>query len=181
MELVIKSLPRGEHRRFLHPFIWKLARSSLVIVCRRCETEWERDTYTHGRLIKTSRQIEVARRWKKSDNYFMTERAFERCQWHAQFLHQNSICRLISSVHFFSLPRLDFFQVIRGVHLEDKHVIRKRSLDQPLRILLYYDESVFRWVTIICVEWLYEIIFLYSIRKTEFVLLFLRVSLSRAP
>ncbi|XP_059490130.1 leishmanolysin-like peptidase [Neocloeon triangulifer] len=35
-------------------------------------------------------------------------------------------------------------EVVRGVHLEEGHIIRKRSLDQPLRILLYYDESVYR-------------------------------------
>ncbi|XP_062536228.1 leishmanolysin-like peptidase isoform X2 [Armigeres subalbatus] len=35
-------------------------------------------------------------------------------------------------------------EVIHGVRLEPLHVIRKRSLDQPLRILLVYDESVYR-------------------------------------
>ncbi|XP_062702031.1 leishmanolysin-like peptidase isoform X1 [Aedes albopictus] len=35
-------------------------------------------------------------------------------------------------------------EVIHGVKLEPLHVIRKRSLDQPLRILLVYDESVYR-------------------------------------
>ncbi|XP_065336991.1 leishmanolysin-like peptidase [Cloeon dipterum] len=35
-------------------------------------------------------------------------------------------------------------QVIRGVYLEDEHVIRKRDLDHPLKMLLYYDESVYR-------------------------------------
>jgi hypothetical protein len=36
--------------------------------------------------------------------------------------------------------------VIRDVHIEPPHVVKKRSIDQPLRILLYYDESVYRWV-----------------------------------
>ncbi|XP_018900151.2 leishmanolysin-like peptidase [Bemisia tabaci] len=35
-------------------------------------------------------------------------------------------------------------EVIRGVHLEPPHIMKKRSVDQPLRILLYYDESVYR-------------------------------------
>ncbi|KAG7161238.1 Leishmanolysin-like peptidase-like, partial [Homarus americanus] len=33
--------------------------------------------------------------------------------------------------------------VTLGVHLEAEHVVRKRSVDQPLRISLYYDESVY--------------------------------------
>lgn len=37
-------------------------------------------------------------------------------------------------------------QVVHGVHLGPAHLIRKRSLDNPLRILLYYDESVYRYV-----------------------------------
>lgn len=39
-------------------------------------------------------------------------------------------------------PKAD--DVIHGVHLESGHKIRKRSIDSPLRILLYYDESVYR-------------------------------------
>ncbi|XP_050546786.1 leishmanolysin-like peptidase [Daktulosphaira vitifoliae] len=35
-------------------------------------------------------------------------------------------------------------EVIHGVHIEPVHIMRKRSVDQPLRILLYYDESVYR-------------------------------------
>ncbi|XP_063706190.1 leishmanolysin-like peptidase [Culicoides brevitarsis] len=35
-------------------------------------------------------------------------------------------------------------EVIHGVHIEPAHIIKKRSIDQPLRILLYYDESVYR-------------------------------------
>ncbi|CAL4093643.1 unnamed protein product, partial [Meganyctiphanes norvegica] len=34
--------------------------------------------------------------------------------------------------------------VITGVHLEPAHVVKKRSVDQPLRIKLYYDDSVYR-------------------------------------
>ena len=40
-------------------------------------------------------------------------------------------------------------QVLPAIHLEepsDVHVIKKRSLDQQLRIKLYYDESVYRFV-----------------------------------
>lgn len=35
-------------------------------------------------------------------------------------------------------------QVIHGVHIEPEHIIKKRSISQPLRILLSYDESVYR-------------------------------------
>ncbi|PSN30626.1 Leishmanolysin-like peptidase, partial [Blattella germanica] len=34
--------------------------------------------------------------------------------------------------------------VIHGVQGEPAHIVKKRSIDQPLRILLYYDESVYR-------------------------------------
>ena len=40
-------------------------------------------------------------------------------------------------------------QVLPAIHLENPsevHVIKKRSLDQQLRIKLYYDESVYRFV-----------------------------------
>lgn len=40
------------------------------------------------------------------------------------------------------------FQVIHGVHIESPHIMRKRSVNQPLRILLYYDESVYRYIYI---------------------------------
>ena len=39
--------------------------------------------------------------------------------------------------------------MLPAIHLEDPsdvHVIKKRSLDQQLRIKLYYDESVYRFV-----------------------------------
>lgn len=36
-------------------------------------------------------------------------------------------------------------QVIHGVQLgEPEHIMKKRSIDQPLRILMFYDESVYR-------------------------------------
>lgn len=34
--------------------------------------------------------------------------------------------------------------MIHGVYTEPEHIIRKRSINQPLRILLSYDESVYR-------------------------------------
>ncbi|XP_068085914.1 leishmanolysin-like peptidase [Anabrus simplex] len=46
--------------------------------------------------------------------------------------------RHCSHVH----PKAD--EVIHDVHLGPAHLIRKRSIDQPLRIILYYDESVYR-------------------------------------
>lgn len=39
---------------------------------------------------------------------------------------------------------LSNYQVIYGVHVEPAHVVHKRSADTPIRILLYYDESVYR-------------------------------------
>lgn len=44
------------------------------------------------------------------------------------------------------------FKVVHGVHLGPAHIIRKRSLDNPLRILLYYDESVYRFVLITIIK-----------------------------
>lgn len=37
-------------------------------------------------------------------------------------------------------------QVVYGahVHAEHPHMVYKRSIDHPVRILLYYDESVYR-------------------------------------
>ncbi|XP_047522811.1 leishmanolysin-like peptidase isoform X3 [Pieris napi] len=35
-------------------------------------------------------------------------------------------------------------QVIRGVHIEPAHLVKKRSIDQPLRISIVYDHSVYR-------------------------------------
>lgn len=35
-------------------------------------------------------------------------------------------------------------QVIHGVHLEPAHIMRRRSLDQRLRVKIYYDVSVYK-------------------------------------
>ncbi|XP_044740862.1 leishmanolysin-like peptidase isoform X2 [Chrysoperla carnea] len=35
-------------------------------------------------------------------------------------------------------------EVVHGAYIDPPHVIRKRSIDQPLRILLWYDDSVYR-------------------------------------
>ncbi|CAH0757706.1 unnamed protein product [Diatraea saccharalis] len=35
-------------------------------------------------------------------------------------------------------------QVVRGVHIEPAHIVKKRSIDQPLRISIFYDDSVYR-------------------------------------
>ena len=40
--------------------------------------------------------------------------------------------------------RLRLFQVIHGVHIEPEHVMKRRSVDQQLRVKLSYDRSVFR-------------------------------------
>lgn len=39
-------------------------------------------------------------------------------------------------------PKAD--EVIRGVHIEPAHLVKKRSIDQPLRISIFYDDSVYR-------------------------------------
>ncbi|XP_061727477.1 leishmanolysin-like peptidase [Cydia pomonella] len=39
-------------------------------------------------------------------------------------------------------PKAD--EVIRGVHIEAAHLVKKRSIDQPLRISIFYDHSVYR-------------------------------------
>lgn len=48
-----------------------------------------------------------------------------------------------SDFFFINNPILLYFQVIH-VHLEDHHVVKKRSINQNLRIKLYYDESVYK-------------------------------------
>ncbi|KPJ00507.1 Leishmanolysin-like peptidase, partial [Papilio xuthus] len=35
-------------------------------------------------------------------------------------------------------------QVVRGVHIEPAHLVKRRSIDQPLRISIFYDHSVYR-------------------------------------
>ena len=35
-----------------------------------------------------------------------------------------------------------YFQVFYGVDVEPKHIVMKRSADQPLRIHLHYDDSL---------------------------------------
>ncbi|KAF6217234.1 hypothetical protein GE061_001588 [Apolygus lucorum] len=52
----------------------------------------------------------------------------------SQAFIRNKVC---NHVH----PKPD--EVIHGVHLEPAHVMKKRNIDQPLRILLHYDKSVF--------------------------------------
>ncbi|XP_014250550.1 leishmanolysin-like peptidase [Cimex lectularius] len=39
-------------------------------------------------------------------------------------------------------PKLD--EVIHDVHIEPAHIMKKRSIDQPLRVFLYCDESVYK-------------------------------------
>lgn len=51
---------------------------------------------------------------------------------------------LFSSHSLIVFIYFDSFQVIHGVHIEPAHIIKKRSISQPLRILLSYDDSVYR-------------------------------------
>lgn len=39
-------------------------------------------------------------------------------------------------------------QVVHGVNIEPAHEVKKRSINQQLRILLHYDDSVYRFVCI---------------------------------
>ncbi|XP_059047554.1 leishmanolysin-like peptidase isoform X2 [Achroia grisella] len=59
----------------------------------------------------------------------------------------NVICNTVISEHqhvhcTHEHPKED--QVIRGVHIEPPHLVKKRSIDQPLRISIVYDHSVYR-------------------------------------
>ncbi len=40
---------------------------------------------------------------------------------------------------------LSHTQIIHGVHLESEHVMKRRSLDQRLRVKIYYDTSVYKY------------------------------------
>lgn len=57
---------------------------------------------------------------------------------------------------------LSNYQVIYGVHVEPAHVVHKRSADSPIRILLYYDESVYRWVIIEISSFYYLMVYLIT-------------------
>nr|XP_032528100.1 uncharacterized protein LOC116778266 [Danaus plexippus plexippus] len=46
--------------------------------------------------------------------------------------------------HDIFLNLLQHLVVVRGVHIEPAHVVKKRSIDQPLRISIFYDHSVYR-------------------------------------
>ncbi|CAB0040935.1 unnamed protein product, partial [Trichogramma brassicae] len=40
--------------------------------------------------------------------------------------------------------------VVHGVHVEPAHIVKKRSINQQLRILLHYDDSVYRLMNLTC-------------------------------
>ncbi|RVE44486.1 hypothetical protein evm_010890 [Chilo suppressalis] len=40
--------------------------------------------------------------------------------------------------------KISLIKVVRGVHIEPAHIVKKRSIDQPLRISIFYDDSVYR-------------------------------------
>ncbi|KYN09810.1 hypothetical protein ALC57_18063 [Trachymyrmex cornetzi] len=42
--------------------------------------------------------------------------------------------------------------IIHDVHIEPAHEVKKRSISQPVRILLSYDESVFRRASTIAIR-----------------------------
>lgn len=55
----------------------------------------------------------------------------------------------MSYIKYFSNQKYNFdvsifvvLQIVHGAFIEPHHVMKKRSIDQPLRIVLYYDESV---------------------------------------
>lgn len=47
-------------------------------------------------------------------------------------------------VRYYLIVYVFIFQVLHDVHIEPAHIMKKRSVNQSLRILLYYDESVYR-------------------------------------
>ncbi|CAK9806829.1 Leishmanolysin-like peptidase [Anthophora quadrimaculata] len=55
----------------------------------------------------------------------------------------NVVCEMFEFRHCnHQHPRVH--EVIHGVHIEPAHEVKKRSINQPVRILLSYDESVYR-------------------------------------
>lgn len=64
--------------------------------------------------------------------------------WHSLF---NAVIHY-TIVHIFHvcLFLFDSLQVVHGalIHDEPHHIIHKRSIEHPIRILLYYDDSVYR-------------------------------------
>ncbi|CAG2062823.1 unnamed protein product [Timema podura] len=48
------------------------------------------------------------------------------------------------TVSVMSLYGLYSVPVVQNVFIEPLHVVKKRSTDQPLRVLLHYDDSVYR-------------------------------------
>lgn len=55
-------------------------------------------------------------------------------------VHQVPICQHVHPKHT---------EVIHGTHIEPLHVMKKRAVNQPLRILLWYDQSVYRLDSVI--------------------------------
>jgi hypothetical protein len=51
-------------------------------------------------------------------------------------------------IKFYNVLFLLLLKVVHGVHIEPEHEVKKRSISQPLRILLHYDDSVYRLVNI---------------------------------
>ncbi|EFN69331.1 hypothetical protein EAG_01071 [Camponotus floridanus] len=55
--------------------------------------------------------------------------------------HNSAYSRVLSGVWY--------YPVIHGVHIEPAHEVKKRSISQPVRILLSYDESVFSYTALL--------------------------------
>ncbi|KAI4458967.1 leishmanolysin-like peptidase [Holotrichia oblita] len=55
--------------------------------------------------------------------------------WYAGSVRTATVCKHEHS---------KYHDVVHGAYIEPVHIMKKRSIDQPLRILLWYDESVYR-------------------------------------
>lgn len=60
-------------------------------------------------------------------------------------MRNDSYCNCLNHLIGRLLIYIDFLmQIVHGVHIEPAHEVKKRSISQPLRILLSYDDSVYR-------------------------------------
>ncbi|KYM98198.1 hypothetical protein ALC62_11103 [Cyphomyrmex costatus] len=58
--------------------------------------------------------------------------------------HNSAYSRVLSGVWY--------YPIIHDVHIEPAHEVKKRSISQPVRILLSYDESVFRCASVTAIH-----------------------------
>jgi hypothetical protein len=64
--------------------------------------------------------------------------------WSTARLILTIACSILTKVSQVSFLFFCLHFQVQHVHLEDHHVVRKRSINQNIRIKLYYDDSVFK-------------------------------------